>query len=168
MNNDNKLIKRIYFTIYKNKFDKNILRVTINRTCLDDFVVLNKVRTVNDINIYFGECNVFWDCSIAVIRLCDAFFCNLLKGGGKINILSDDINYNYINDICKNICNPKKYELSYSVRNKFYLKSAVTLFVNPLKHLELISLVLFEFLKINDYPQDIKNIILMFYSDIYV
>ena len=60
----------------------------------------------------------------------------------------------------------KNYEISYSVYDNSFAISAITLFVDPLKYPELVSLVLFEFLKINDCPQDIKNCILLLYNDL--
>ncbi len=102
----------------------------------------------------------------AIITLCNKPFDNLLKGNGEIHIIEDDIDYNHVNDVCGNIYHPQNYELSYSVYNTFYKKSALNLFVDPLKYPELLSLVLFEFLKNNDYPQDIKNCILLLYNDV--
>jgi len=101
--------------------------------------------------------------------LCNEPFNNLLKGNGQIYIFEDDIDYNHVNDICdksNTIPSLKEYELSYSMYNHYHNKSAVTLFVNPLKYPSLVSLVLSNFLTNNDYPQDIKNLILSYYNDV--
>ena len=96
------------------------------------------------------------------------YFNNLLKGGRQIYIIEDDIDYNHVNDICgkSNIFLPKEYELSYSVYFNFYNKSAISLFVDPLKYPSLVSLVLSNFLTNNNYPQDLKNLILSCYNDV--
>jgi len=104
----------------------------------------------------------------------------MLKGDGEICILDDDVDYNHINNICGkmvdpltgnvyvfgNVYHPKNYELPYSVYHNFYKKSALTLFIDPLKYPGLVSLVLFEFLNNNNYPQDLKNCILLLYNNV--
>jgi hypothetical protein len=127
---------------------------------------LNKINTINNVNIYENLCNIRWDGTRAIITLSGNPFNNWLKNNGELSIIEDDIDYFHLNAICGNIYYPKKYELSYSVCYLFFKNSYINLFVDPLKYPELVSLVLFEFLKINDYPQDLKNYILLLYNDV--
>jgi len=132
-------------------------------------VKLNKVNTINDVNIYENSCSIKGNYSdTIIIKLEHNYFNDLLNGGGQIYIFEDDIDYNHVNDICdkSNIYQQKEYELSYSVYNHYYNKSALTLFIDPLKYPSLVSLVLSNFLCNNDYTQDIKNLILSYYNDV--
>jgi hypothetical protein len=176
-----KVIRRIIFSIDKNQFDDETLHIDVNlHEEIRNNIILNKVNTVNDVNIYENSCSIKGNYSdTIIIKLEHNYFNDLLKGNGQIyiidddvdynhvnDIIEDDVNYNHVNDICGNIYNPKEYELSYSVYYNFYNTSAVTLFIDPLKYPSLVSLVLFEFLTNNDYPQDLKNLILSYYNDV--
>ena len=168
MNNSNRLITRILFSVHKDHFNDDVLNIVI-RVCnrLNNqfgFRDLIKTNTINNINIYESLCDIFCNSDTVIITLCNPPFNDMLKGNGTLHIIEDDINYNHVNDICGNIFHPKDYELSYSVNNLFFKSSAITLFVDPLKYPQLVSLVLFQFLNNNDYPQDLKNYILLLYN----
>ena len=167
MLNHNQRIKRILFCIEKAEFDDETLDIAIRPVShFQIYLTLNKIKIIDDVNIYESLCDILWDGQRAIIKINNDFFTSLLKGGGELHIINDDIDYNHVNDVCANTYNPKNYELSYSVFNNFSARSAITLIVDPLKYPEFLSLVLFEFLKINNYPQDIKNIILLLYNDV--
>lgn len=164
------------FSIHKDQFDSENLDILVStsyfnknssrsQTKISNDIILNKSKTINDVNVYENSCNILYDSSV-IIKLLDPSFNDLLKGNGEFYIFEDDIDYNHVNDHLGNVCYPQDYELSYSVNNSFYKKSAITLFIDPLKYPQLVSLVLFEFLQDNNYPQDIKNIILMLYNDV--
>lgn len=169
--NSNKLIKRIIFCIDKDDFNDDILDITIkteHQSLLYQDMKLNKINTTNNINVYENSCIISWDGKTVIVTLTTKSFNNLLKGVGEIYIINDDIDYNHVNDILNNnnLYLPKPYEESYSVYTNFYKKSALSLFVDPLKYPELVSFVIHEFLKNNDYPQDLKNIILLLYINV--
>lgn len=174
MKDNSKLINRIFYSVDKNQFDDDILDIIIKPVCFQknhrrlhaNYLKLNKIETVNNINIYESLCNTSWDPSTSIIIIFSKSFHYLLKGTGEIRVIEDDIGCNYVNDLCGDICHPKNYELKYNVYNNFFKKSAITLFVDRLKYPELVLLVLFEFLKINYYPQDLKNCILLLYNDV--
>lgn len=165
-----KIIRRIIFSIDKNQFDDEILHIDVNlHKDYHCYLKLNKINTINDVNIYENSCSIKGNYSdTIIINLEHDYFNNLLKGGRQIYIIEDDIDYNHVNDICgkSNIFLPKEYELSYSVYFNFYNKSAISLFVDPLKYPSLVSLVLSNFLTNNNYPQDLKNLILSCYNDV--
>jgi hypothetical protein len=165
---NNKLIKRILYLINKDQFDENILDIKIE-IILSKYhtIKLNKILTIENFNIYENSCDILWNCSSVCIELCNGHLNYSTNGNVKLSIIEDDINYNHINDLCGNVYQPKRYELPYSVYDNFFHKSAITLFVDPLKYSELISLILCEFFKINQYPQDIKFPILILYNNLY-
>ena len=169
MQDHNQRINRILYSIDKNQFDDDTLDIIImnyfNTDKIENSMKLNKIKTVNNVNVYENSCSILFISSV-IIKLCHEFFNDLLKGNRDLYIIDDDINYNHINDVCGNVYHLKNYELSYSVYNNLYEKSAITLVVDPLKYPGLVSLVLFEFLTINNYPQDIKNCILLLYNDV--
>ena len=169
MLNNNQRINRILYSIDKNQFDDDILDIIIIDYFSQKFkfsIKLNKIKTINDINIYENLCNILFTSSV-IIKLCNGPFNDISKLNGLLTITEDDINYNHVNDICGDIYHLKNYEVSYSVNHLSFNKSAISLIVDPLKYPELVSLVLFEFLEINDYPQDIKNCILLLYNNVY-
>lgn len=167
MEDDDKLITRIIFAIKKDDFNDAILDIIVNGDKINNHLMkLNKTNTINNINVYENLCNIKWDGKSVIIKLSNNPFNNWLTGYGKIYIIGDDVDYNHVNDICGNLYHPKNYEVPYSVYCSFHKKCAITLFVDPLKYPELVSLVLFEFLKLNDYTQDIKNCILSLYNDV--
>jgi len=164
-----KKINKIIFAIESDHLNDDILNISVETSLSNEKINidenLTKTKTINNINIYQKSCNIFYDDTSVVINLKNNLFDNLLKGNGEIYILEDDIHYNHVNDLCINACHPINYEIPYSVYFNFYKKSAITLFIDPLKYPELVSLVLFEFLTINNYPQDIKNCILLLYNN---
>lgn len=175
-----KSITRILFSINKDDYNNDILDISI-KIKYDLYYTyhkmkLNKINTVNKINVVDGvdtTVNVYENWCVIPLdseRICTTLlnkpFNDILKGCGEIYILEDDIGYNHINDVCGKIFPPKKDEISYSVYYNFFNNSSITLFVGPPKYPELLLLVLFEFLRNNDYPQDIKNCILLSYNDV--
>jgi hypothetical protein len=163
----NTLIRRIIFSIDKNQFNAETLDVIIKiKSNNNHHNTLNKINTINNVNIYETQCSIEWNSLNIIIKLQNDILNDVLEGKYASHILENNIGHNHINDMCGNICHPKKYEVSHSIYRDFYKKSAVNLFVDPLKYPDLVSLVLFEFLKINDYPQDIKNNILLLYNDV--
>jgi len=156
---NDKRIKRIIFSIDKDDFNDDILDIMIKVGYIY-YMKLNKIDTIGNINIYENTCILPWTESKVNIK-----FLNLLL---DVGILDEDISYNHINELCGYIYHPKNDELSYSVYYNIMKVSAITLFTDKIKLLKypaLVSLVLFDFLH-NNYPQDIKNCILLLYNDV--
>jgi len=52
----NTIIKRVIFPISKYDFNENILDITVKVNDNTDNMKLNKINTINDVNIYDNSC----------------------------------------------------------------------------------------------------------------
>lgn len=147
--------------INKNFFSRDTIK---SKTGVIKVMVLAKTGEINGINIYENSSKISCDFS-GLIKSLNKLYDNLLKGGVELRVIYDDFNCNNINNIYGKIYNPENYELSYSLYNNSH-KKLTNVFIDQLKYPELVSLVIDNFFKNNDYLQDIKNIILMLYNDV--
>ena len=107
----NRLINRILYSIDKDQFDDDIIDITIRIDCyiynIKNSLKLNKIKTINNINVYENSCNISWDYSSLIIEIWNNYI-YLLNGNRQLYITEEDINCNHVNDICGKIYHLKK------------------------------------------------------------
>lgn len=70
-----------------------------------------------------------------------------------------------MNDICnKNMYNPKEYDYSFSIYTSWKGATTITFFAKPLKYQNLLLLVMKDYFKQNEYPNDIIIHIILLYN----